>query len=290
MPASRRRGERWRETLDQIRERGGSLEIAIDRRDGEDFRTDPGETVRTPPTDLLWRVRVRQSGDERILVEHPSALGRTIEIKNGQRLVVVMSVGQNRWIFTTEVKSVTQGRDGVLELEPPLRVERATRRTQERVSTSSINLPQVRCWLLRDPITAVPAETASRDRILGLLAMPPASRPPLAPDALDTLGAIAPDVGPGFKAQLANIGGGGIGLKVGPDESARVQSSKLYWTRLDFSPVIPAPLDLVAKIAHTHLDSQQNTYAGLAFEFGLDPTHRAFVADQIERYMRHAGL
>lgn len=290
MPAIRRRGERWRETLDQIRERGGSLEIAIDRRGSEGFRNEPGMVVRTPPTDLLWRVRVRQSGDERILVEHPTALGRVIEIKKGQQLTVVMSVGQNRWVFPTTVLSVTPGRNGVLELEPPTRVERATRRMQERVSTSSINLPKVRCWLLNDPITAVPAEAASRDRIIELLAMPPESRPEIPADALGSLGEIAPDVGPGFSAHLANIGGGGIGLRVGPEESSRVQSSKLYWTRLDFSPIIPAPLDLVARIAHTHLDSQQNTYAGLAFEFGMDPAHRVFVADQIERYMRHAGL
>jgi hypothetical protein len=290
MPASRRRGERWRETLDQIRERGGSLEITLDRRGGEGFRTDPGETVRQPPPDLLWRVRVRQSGDERILVEHPAALGRTIEIKAGQRLVCVMSVGQNRWIFTSEVKSVTPGRDGVLEIEAPTRVERATRRIESRVSTTQLNLPEVRCWLLRDPITAVPAEAASRDRIIELLAMPPASRPELPEGAIDALGEIAPDVGAGFKAQLANIGGGGIGLKVGPSESSLVESSKLYWTRLDLRPTIPAPLDLVSRIAHTHLDSQQNTYAGLAFEFGFDPAHRGFVADQIERFMRHAGL
>lgn len=290
MPASRRRGERWRETLDQIRERGGSLEITPDRRQGESFRSEPGEVVRTPPPDLLWRVRVRQSGDDRILVEHPSALGRTIEIHEGQHLVCVMSVGQNRWIFTSKVRAVTPGRDGVLDLEPPERVERATRRTIERISTTQLNLPAVRCWLLRDPITAVPAQAASRDRIVDLLGTPPASRPVIAADELDALGSIAPDVGPGFRAELANIGGGGIGLKVAPSESSLVQSSKLYWTRLDFTPVIPAPLDLVSRIAHTHLDSEQNTYAGLAFEFGMDPAHKAFVADQIERYMRHVGI
>jgi hypothetical protein len=290
MPASRRRGERWRETLDQIRDRGGSLEITIDRREADAFRTEPGEEVRQPPPDLLWRVRVRQSGDDRILVEHPAALGRTIDISKGQRLVCVMSVGQNRWIFTSTVLAVTPGRDGVLELEAPERVERATRRTAARVSTSKLNLPEVRCWLLRDPITAVPAEAASRDRITELLAMPPASRPAFNPEELDSLGAIAPDVGAGFKAELANIGGGGIGLKVGPENSALVESSKLYWTRLDLRPTIPAPLDLISRIAHTHLDSEQNVYAGLAFEFGLDPTHKAFVADQIERFMRHAGI
>ena len=196
MPASRRRGERWRETLDQIRERGGSLEITLDRRkQSEGFRSDPGETVRTPTPDLLWRVRVRQSGDDRILVEHPAALGRTIEISQGQRLVCVMSVGQNRWLFTSTVRSVTPGRDGVLELDPPDRVERATRRAQARVPTNQLSLPQVRCWQLRDPITAVPAETACRDRISELLAMPPASRPELTDDESTAEGIVEDDHG-----------------------------------------------------------------------------------------------
>lgn len=287
MPAARRRGDRWSETLEQIRDRGGSLEITVERRQqGDGFRTEPGQTVRTPPADLLWRVRVRDCNDERIVVENPSALGRTIDIKKGTRLVVVMSVGQNRWIFQSHVIDATEGPDGRLVMAAPTRVERATRRTQQRVSTAAINLPAVRCWHLRDPASAIPAQAASRQRILALLAKPPAERQPLADSQLDDLADIAPDFGPGFEAHLANIGGGGIGLRVEAENASFVESSRLYWTRLDLRPEIPAPIELITRIAHTHLDSQQNVYAGLAFEFGLDPAHRPFVADLIERYMR----
>lgn len=290
MPASRRRGDRWKDTLAQIRDRGGSIEVTVERRSkGDGFRTDPGETVRTPPSDLLWRVRVRDTSDERIVVDLPSALGRTIEIKAGTRLVCVMSVGQNRWIFQSEVLSAGDGPGGALTMVSPTRVERATRRTQERVSTTSINLPAVSCWQLRDPATAVTAQAASRNRINELLSKPPADRAPLTDDQIEAHADLAPELGPAFQAQLANIGGGGIGLRVDADNASLVESSRMYWTRLDLRPDIPAPVELIARIAHTHLDSQQNVYAGMAFEFGLDPAHRPFVADIIERYMRSAA-
>lgn len=289
MPAARRRGERWQETLAQISQRGGSVEITVDRRGGEDFRSDPGDEVRLPPPDLLWRVRVREANDQRIVVENPSALGRSIQISVGTRLVVVMSVGQNRWIFLSSVTEARTGPGGSLTLAIPTRVERATRRTQQRVSTAQINLPEVRCWHLVDPSSAVAAQAASRERIAALLEQPPASRDIGGPEDLDTLSDLAPDVGPVFNAQLANIGGGGVGIKIAHEHSPLVESTRLYWTKLDLRPVIPAPLALIARLAHTHIDSQQNIYAGMAFEFGLDPNHRPFVADQIERYMRHVA-
>lgn len=287
MPAARRRGERWRETLAQISERGGSVEIAIDRRGGEGFRGDPGEEVRLPPPDLLWRVRVREVNDNRIVVDAPSALGRAISIEPGTRLVVVMSVGQNRWIFLSGVTEAHPGPGGSLTLAVPTRVERATRRSQQRVSTAKINLPEVRCWPIADPAGAIPAQAHNREQITALLQQPPGSSP--VGDDLDTLGELAPDVGAGFRAQLNNIGGGGVGIIISSENSALVESTKLYWTKLDLRPIIPAPLALIARLAHTHLDSQQNIHAGLAFEFGLDPAHRPFVADQIERFMRHTA-
>lgn len=285
MPASRQRGERWQNTLEQIRDRRGSVEITIDRRADTGFRTDPGVEVLSPPPDLLWRVRVREAGETGIVVDSPAALGRDIELRPGTRLVVVMAVGQNRWMFQSRVAAVLPGPDGGLRLDVPARVERCTRRAQQRISTAEINFPRVRCWHLADPVTAVPAAAASRERIAALIADPAAPRPD---DPLDALSEIAPVVGPSFPAELANIGGGGVGLKIGSDESALVESTRLYWMKLDLRPVIPAPLELTARLAHTHLDSAQNIYAGMAFEFGLDPSHKSFVADMIERYMRHA--
>lgn len=287
MPAARRRGERWRETLAKISERGGSVEIAIDRRGGEGFRGDPGDEIRLPPPDLLWRVRVREANETRIVVDAPSALGRSIPIEPGTRLVVVMAVGQNRWIFLSGVTEAHPGPGGSLTLAVPTRVERATRRTQQRVSTASLNLPDVRCWPIADPAGAIPAQTHNRQQIIAMLKQPPG--PQTAGGDLDTLGDLAPDVGAGFRAKLANIGGGGVGIIINSEDSALVESTKLYWTKLDLRPIIPAPLALITRLAHTHLDSQQNIHAGLAFEFGLDPAHRPFVADQIERFMRQAA-
>ncbi len=286
MPAVRRRGERWQETLAQISERGGSVEIAIDRRSGDGFRGVPGEEVRVPPPDLLWRVRVHEANDERIVVDSPSTLGRSIRIEPGTRLIVVMSVGQNRWIFLSQVCSAqgSGGRDTTLTLSVPTRVERATRRSLRRVSTAQINPPGVYCWPLHDPASVVAAQAHNREQIAGLLRSP--ANTGTGRVDLGSLGEMAPDVGPGFRAVLSNIGGGGVGITIDAADSSLVESTKLYWTKLDLRPVIPAPLGLVTRLAHTHLDSQQNIHAGLAFEFGLDPSHRPFVADQIERFMR----
>lgn len=288
MPASRRRGDQWQNTLMQIRDRGGGIELAIDRRT-EGFRSDPGQTVLTPPPDLLWRVRVRDLNDEAITVEAPMALGRTIEIRPGTRLVVVMAVGQNRWMFLSQALGATPPPEASIRLSIPERVERCTRRSQQRVSSAEVNLPDARCWPLLDPVTAVPAAAANRQRITELLAQPPHAREIPPPEEIDRISAIGPDVGAGFRASLANIGGGGVGLKIKAEHGALVEGTRLYWMRLDLRPIIPVPLDLVARLAHTHRDSEQNIYAGMAFEFGLDPAHRAFVADQIERFMHHAS-
>jgi hypothetical protein len=288
MPASRRRGDQWQNTLLQIAERGGGIELAIDRRGGPGFRSDPGVEVHAPPPDLLWRVRVRKVTDDAIVVENPVAIGKAILLAKGTRIVAVMAVGQNRWMFLSEVVAAFPGPDGTLHLAVPERVERCTRRSQQRVSSAEINLPEARCWPLRDPITAVPAEAANRQRILALQERAPADRAPFDDAELDRLSEIAPDVGPGFRAQVANIGGGGVGLKVRAEHASLVEGTRLYWMKLDLRPHIPAPLELIVRLAHTHLDSEQNIYAGMAFEFGLDPAHRAFVSEQIQRFMNFA--
>jgi hypothetical protein len=56
-----------------------------------------------------------------------------------------------------------------------------------------------------------------------------------------------------------------------------------------FRPTVPAPLFLTARVAHTHIDSQQNTYAGLSFDFSQDPEHKGFVVAQIARYVGSVG-
>ena len=92
-----------------------------------------------------------------------------------------------------------------------------------------------------------------------------------------------PSVGPKFQAQLANLGGGGVGLVVPKEHRACIDSGKVFWIRMDLRPSIPAPMVLTAKLAHSHIDSQQNTYAGMAFEFGMNNQHKDFVIKQIAR-------
>ena len=54
---------------------------------------------------------------------------------------------------------------------------------------------------------------------------------------------------------------------------------------MDLRPEIPAPLAVTARLAHTHIDSEQNLYAGLAFDFAFNPAHREFVLALLARYV-----
>jgi hypothetical protein len=233
-----------RETLDQIRERGGSLEITLDRRNGEPIPQRPGRgCAHSRPPICCGASAYGRAATSGFSSSIPSALGRTIEVKRGQRLVCVMSVGQNRWIFTSQVLAVTPGRDGVLEIEAPTRVERATRRVQSRVSTTSAESATrsaAGCCVIRSPRSprrrraGTGSARCSRCRPRRGLNSRPAS--------WNALGEIAPDVGPGFRAELANIGGGRHRAEDRALEESRLaESSKLYWTRLDLRPDDPGP-------------------------------------------------
>lgn len=287
MPANRSRTERWRDTLTQIYERGGGLEIAVDRRNREAGPL--REEVLEPPKDLLWRVKMLGLTDDKIKVESPGTMGAKVNLEVGTRLIGVMAVGQNRWMFHTTVLELQQSPDpkrpGAVVISMPDRVERCTRRWQQRISTAELTLPNARCWPLLDPASAVAAEVASRTLVLELIESGRVAEG--GEEALDQLPSAGLEVGVGFRAQVANIGGGGLGLKVPREDRSAVESSKLYWTRLDLRPVIPAPLEMTCRLAHTHSDHEQNIYCGMAFEFDLNPSHRVFVVDQISRYMNH---
>ena len=94
-----------------------------------------------------------------------------------------------------------------------------------------------------------------------------------------------PEVGPRFTATLVNIGGGGVGLRVSPDDAQNVARHKLFWIRIVLSPELHSPVCATAKVVHTHMDSSQHTYAGMAFDFSFNPGHQQFVVDQICRYI-----
>lgn len=271
MPANRSRTERWRQSLQKIYERGGGLEFAIKHDEDDGIK------------DLVWRVRVLDLNEKEIVIEQPGAMGQSFKISEGVELVGLMSVGQNKWMFKTSVigKTINETRAGAfpaLIIAMPTKVERCMRRQSDRTSIGHLDLPQVECWKLLDPLSAVPIEVANRVQIEGLLKSGGTA------GASDDAMAL-PSVGPKFEAQLANLGGGGVGLVVPREHRAAIDSGKVFWLRMDLRPTIPAPVVLTAKLAHSHIDSQQNTYAGMAFEFGINNQHKDFVIKQIARYL-----
>lgn len=273
MPANRSRTERWRECLHQICERGGGLEFAIDQ----------GQT--SERKDLVWRVHVYRVENDTILVEHPGSMGQSFPVPAGTPLVGIMAVGQNRWMFRSRVIAVESiptrhGLRRALRIQAPDSVERCIRRNADRTSTLELNLPMVECWPLLDPRSALPIEIANRVQITDLLERGNGgqARPSDDPTAM-------PEVGPKFEARLSNIGGGGVGLIIPRQDHSTMDSVHAYFLRIDLRPTVPAPLLLTARVAHTHIDSQQNTYAGLAFDFSLNQEHKEFIVSQIARYV-----
>ena len=275
MPANRSRTERWRECLHQIYERAGGIEIAVARS---------GEAA--AGSDLCWRVRILGISESELVLERPVALNQAYAFEAGTTLTCVMAIGQNRWMFKTEVLGATTigARSGLgvtaVRVRMPEQVERCSRRSTLRVSTAELNLPKVECWTLLDPTSAVTAELSNRAYIEEL------EEATFSGKAVPPPGGGLPQVGPGFTARLVNIGGGGAGLVVNKAEASAVQGARLCWFRLDLTPEIPFPIAMSGRIVHTHIDSEQNMYCGVAFEFGLNPGHKDFVAGQLGRYMR----
>lgn len=278
MPANRLRNEQWRRSLEQIFERGGGLEIS--------FARDTVEASLDEPTtsNLIWRVRILSLCDDEIVLEQPMALGETMPLAAGIELVAVMAVGQNRWMFKTRVLEATQyspvpGRSGAaFRVSVPDSVERCRRRSFYRVSTTQLVLPQVTCWPLLNPESVVLAEKANEMRVL-------ASQNPNDHADFEAVDEhlTMPEVGPPFKATLANVGGGGIGIVVEPGDAQALTRHRIFWLSIALPPEITVPLAVTAKLVHTHIDSSQKTYCGLAFEFGHNRSHQKFIVDQIRR-------
>jgi hypothetical protein len=271
VPAKRSRTERWKDSLHRIYERGGGLEFAIKHDNQDEVK------------DLIWRVKLLGLSETEMLIEHPGAMGQAFRIDEGVELVGILAVGQNKWMFSTRVlgKTTNETRHGsfpALKLEMPTEVVRCMRRNAERTSIAHLNLPMVECWKLMEPLSAVPIEVANRVQIESLVSSGGTAGGSDDPMAL-------PIVGPKFQAQLANLGGGGVGLVVSSEHRAEIDSGSVFWVRMDLRPAIPAPLVLTTKLAHSHIDSMQNTIAGMAFEFGYNNQHKGFVVQQISRYL-----
>ncbi|HYE01896.1 MAG TPA: hypothetical protein VD963_01540 [Phycisphaerales bacterium] len=277
MPASRSRTEHWADCLRKIAERGGGIEIALDRGTADAPGAPP------EPADLIWRVHVLELNDRHLVIEAPAAAGRTVELAAGAPLIGAMSVGQNRWMFHTRVIGPAGGGAAsrpALLLAHPSGLERCTRRNLHRISTAGLNLPAVSCWPLLDPTSVIAAETANRVRHAEARAGTTFSAP-----RFSVAGMTLPEVGPMFPARLVNVSGGGLGLQVARADAAAAESRPYLWLALDLAPDVPVPVAVSARVAHTHLDSAQNLYAGVAFDFTHHPEHRAFVLEVVAAYV-----
>src|SRR5262249_24763111 len=78
---------------------------------------------------------------------------------------------------------------------------------------------------------------------------------------------------------------GGVGLRVSPEDSQIVARHKLFWMRINLLPALTTPVCATGKLVHSHMESNHDTYAGLAFDFSFNPVHQRFVVDQICRYI-----
>ena len=159
----------------------------------------------------------------------------------------------------------------------PERVDRSQRR-RIRVDTQAISLPRVEIWPLLDPKTVIPIERANE---LAFNELQSAGELPA--DTAEEL--EIPTVGPKFTASLANLGGGGVGLVVEPDDAGPLGRHRVFWLRLNLKPELPIPAIASGKVVHTHIDSSQRTYAGVAFDFSFNPGHQKVLAGQITHYI-----
>lgn len=292
MPANRSRTHEWRRCLKQVHERGGALEIAV-------ANTQPDGTA---AGQLVWRVRIVALTETEIVVEQPATLGQLIPIDQGIELVAILAIGQNRWMFNARNLGhigVPMGSGGghgtgsggdrsrsiaAMRLTMPENVQRCQRRHHYRVETTSLSLPEVEVWPLLDPKSVLLAERAYEMQFENGGPDETSSDPLLSSQGVED-DSVMPEVGPRFPATLLNLGGGGVGLRVGPDDAQVLSRHKLFWIRITLTPALATPICASGKLVHSHIESNHDTYAGLAFDFSFNPVHQRFVVDQICRYI-----
>jgi hypothetical protein len=278
VPAHRSRTSGWRRCLQQVHERRGALEIAIVR--GQDSEGEDGRH-------LIWRVRLIALSDDEILVEQPMTLGQVIHLEPGIELAAILALGQNRWMFTTSMLGLTPQGGGdrrattAMRLVMPKSVERCSRRNYYRMETTALNLPEVEVWPLLDPKSVIVAERANELQFEADQSGSPGD----AADEGASTDATMPEVGPKFTASLLNLGGGGLGLRVRPQDAPALGRHKLFWLRFSLPPGLTTPICATGKLAHTNVDSTQHTYAGMAFDFSFNPGHQRLVVAQVCRYI-----
>lgn len=281
MPASRSRTQNWRQTLQKVCERSGVIEIAIPRSKSPNDPHDADSDA--PSVDLVWRVRLLSITEDEILIDQPSTLGEKMQIHANVNLVVVFSLGQNRWMFRTQsvgrTKFAINAAHSVtaIRLKTPTNVERCQRRQFYRVSAGGLVLPTADIRPLLKMSTARLAETAVRARIEmlqeGQIAGFVGEPEPLA----------LPEVGPPVMTTIVNLGGGGVGLLVPAQDAGAFGHHHIFWVSMNLMPHIPAPLGIVCRLSHVRMDSEQRRYLGMSFEFGHNPGYKQFVVNTLCR-------
>ncbi len=265
--------------MQQVFERGGTLEISI----AHAGPTEGGGAADAAPrgsADLVWRLKIVALEEESVLVEAPVALGKAIRIENGVALVGAITIGQNRWQFHSKKvgdERPAGSRGDCMRLELPDRVERCLRRFV-RFEAAELQLPSVSMWPLLDPKTIVAAESANEV----------AFRAFVEGKTNTAQNKLSPSVGPQFMATLMNVGGGGVGLRVEPQDSAVLGRHRIFWLEIPLGRDHPVPIVATGKVVHTHLDSSQRTYIGVSFDFTFRLEHQEVVVEQIHRAMQHA--
>jgi len=265
--------------MTDIADRQGAIEIAVIRPE------DAGEERHGH---LVWRVRLFDVGEKTLLVEAPSTLGQSIRLRDEVMLFATFTIGQNRWMFSTCVLESTSHQVNerytveALRLQVPDRVERCQRRRFYRLDTVAIDLPSVRIWPLLDPKSVTVAERANELRFQAEVT---GSSIFEQDDVTFSEDEILPEVGPEFSGTLVNLGGGGIGVQVPPEEAHLLDQSKIFWIRFMLPPDVRTPICATGKLVHAHRESTQSMYAGLVFDFTFNPGHQRFVADQVCKYV-----
>jgi hypothetical protein len=266
--------------LEQICDRRGSIELAIDRQASNT------QGASEDGRDLLLRARVLHISSDALQVEAPVALGEHVEYPVGTQLVGVMAVGQNRWMFRTTCLGTVAGPRGTttLQLTMPVNVQRCQRRTDYRVETAEIDLPDVSLWPLMDAATAVPIE-----RLIGAAFLRELDDRKC--DNADHAMAL-PAVGPMCGAKLVNLGGGGVGLSVPDSQAGLIGRHTSWWLRFELPPALSTPVACVARVAHSHVRSDRTIYLGMSFDFTANALHRRTVSQQLLRAVHgmHDGV
>ena len=271
MSASRSRNTDWQKSLQQVLDRRGALELAVARH----------ESASEDGVDIIWRSQLIALHDDFIEVESPQALGRTVQLKEGARLIAAFVIGQNRFAFQTTIVPGPQKASHTLSLflSRPESIDRC-HRLNDRFDLQGLQLPQATMWPLLDPRSVGVAERANE------LAFESYSRDETVDaQVVATSEALMPTMGPPISGVLMNVGGGGVGIQIASSEAGALSRHRIFWIRIAMGNDHPVPLVATGKLVHTHIDSMHNTYAGIAFDFSFNPEHQKTVAAQMARYV-----